>query len=146
MSTNPFEVSDIPEPRFLQYVTRNTSNDFFDALPKYPLPWLLQSYQHRTREFYRQVDKYGDLLEIAMVPEDQYESGSDEDRDRWRHAGRQQVLWMEVSVLNGEIARRIQAGKREAVHAMTAMVNTMLADLSDDGVVHSEDSEAEPEA
>lgn len=142
----------VETPEFLEVKRVGRDNPLF-YIRRTPLGELLTQYQGVVLEYYDNVVKYGKLTEDqAYVEEDQYNVGTEQQRQRWRQAGRQKALWDRLSVYNGELLRRIYAGRLLVVDMLKTLeshvehrimldgADTALFDEDDD----SEESEAFP--
>lgn len=132
----------IRAPEFSEH--KYQANGEYSDLPQINIVAFILAYQKAVVDHYEHLTAHGDLSQVPLVDEEEYKLGSDEDRVRWRHAGRQQALWAKLSIMNGELLRRVHAGRNEAINIMKAMTQTLIDDLSPEGSV-SVDVEEENE-
>lgn len=130
----------IRAPEFTQVEYVEPDNDLA-GLKQLRLASLLMQYQAATVAYYVHVEMHGDLRRADPYTED-HAAGSDEQREKWTlHAPRQRVLWDRLSAYNGELMRRIYAGKDKAIKLLQAMEAHIVDQVAADGSVPPTDEQ-----
>ncbi len=115
----------VREPEFLEIKLLDQENDLH-GIQRLRLSALLMQRDAAIVEYYDHVKQVGDLRNVDPYTDD-HDTGTDEQREQWKHAARQRILWYRVSVYNGEFLRRIYAGKQAALDLL-AQIQTLVVD------------------
>jgi len=108
----------IREPEFVEIKALDLDNPM-RGLSRLRLGSLLMEYNKAVVAYYDNVREVGDCRRIDPTEDDG--TGTDQQRALREHAPLQKLLWAKVSLFNGEILRRVYAGKDVAIRLLEQM-------------------------
>lgn len=128
----------IREPEFVEIKAVDVDNPI-RVLPQLRLGSLLMEYHRAVVDYYDHVWRHGDCRQIDVFHDDG--SGTDQQRGMRVDAPMQAALWGRLSMFNGEILRRVYAGKDCAIRLLEQMSKYVEGQVASDATIPPTDAE-----